>query len=152
MTDPTRLFIEAGRLNDRLAQASDALVSDLGLTNARWQVLGVIVQAPAPATVSQLARTMRLARQSVQRVVNDLIREGFCRADRNPHHARAPLIVVTDKGEAAYRTASDRREPWARSLTTELSEEEVRTALKVLKALNRALVSSASEGSPARSD
>lgn len=152
MTDPTRLFIEAGRLNDRLAQASDALVSDLGLTSARWQVLGVVVQAAAPATVSHLARIMGLARQSVQRVVNDLVREGFCRTAENPRHARAPLILATEKGEAAYRKASARREPWARSLTTEVSEEEARTALKVLKTLNRALFNSASAGSQARSD
>lgn len=152
MTDPTRLFIEAGRLNDRLAQASDTLVSDLGLTSARWQVLGVVVQAATPATVSHLARIMGLARQSVQRVVNDLVRDGFCRTAENPRHARAPLILVTAKGEAAYREASARREPWAKSMAVEVPEDEARTALKVLKTLNRALFSSASAGSQARSD
>ena len=152
MTDPTRLFIEAGRLNDRLAQASDALVSDLGLTSARWQVLGVVIQAATPATVSHLARIMGLARQSVQRVVNDLFRDGLCRTAENPRHARSPLIVVTKKGEGAYEAASARREPWARALAADLAEDEVRTALKVIKALNRALINSASEGSQAKSD
>lgn len=152
MTDPTRLFIEAGRLINQLDQASDALVADLGLTQARWQVLGVIAQAAAPSTVSHLARIMGLARQSVQRVVNDLVREGLCEARPNPAHARAPLIVLTDRGEAAYARASSRREPWARSLAADLDEAEVRTALKVLKALNRALFNSASGERPARSD
>ena len=141
MSDPTRLFIESGRMNDRLAQASDALVADLGLTSARWQVLGVVVQSAEPTTVSQLARTMGLARQSVQRVVNDLVRDGFCRTADNPRHARAPLIVAT--GATAYREANARREPWATALAAGISDDDLRTALTVLKALNRGLVSSA---------
>ena len=147
--NPARLFIESGRLVDHLSQATDALISDLGLTAARWQVLGVAAQAATPATVSHIARIMGLARQSVQRVVNDLIREGLVKAQRNPHHARAPLIVLTAKGQAAYEAASQRRDPWARGLTAEIDETELKTALKVIKALNRALVSSASEASPA---
>lgn len=143
MSDPTRLFIESGRMNDRLAQASDALVADLGLTSARWQVLGVVVQSAEPTTVSQLARTMGLARQSVQRVVNDLVRDGFCRTADNPRHARAPLIVATAKGATAYREANARREPWATALAAGISDDDLRTALTVLKALNRGLVSSA---------
>lgn len=150
--NPTRLFIEAGRLTDHLAQATDALVSDLGLSAARWQVLGVVAQAAHPSTVSHLARIMGLARQSVQRVVNDLIKVGLVAARNNPNHARAPLIVLTARGEAAYEEAVRRRDPWARALTEGLSDEEVRTALGVIKALNRALVSSASAASPAGSD
>lgn len=149
---PTRLFIEAGRLTDRLAEATDTLVSDLGLTAARWQVLGAVAQAAAPATVSHLARIMGLARQSVQRVVNDLIKARLVEARRNPRHARASLIVLTKRGQEAYDEATRRREPWARALTQGMDDGEVRTALKVIKALNRALISSASGGSPARSD
>ncbi len=43
--DPTRLLIEIGRLNDRLNAASDALVADLGMTSARWQVMGAVATA-----------------------------------------------------------------------------------------------------------
>ena len=36
----TDLILETFRLNGQLLAAGDALVSDVGLTSARWQVLG----------------------------------------------------------------------------------------------------------------
>lgn len=150
--DPTRLLIEASHLNDRLTSAGDALVADLGLTSARWQLLGAVVTAGAPCTVSDLARTMGLTRQSVQRVANDLEGLGLLRLMDNPRHARARLLDLTPNGERVYAQATERRQPWAETLAGSLTEDEVRVALKVIKALNRALVSSASEESSARSD
>ncbi|MDH3233798.1 MAG: MarR family transcriptional regulator, partial [Alphaproteobacteria bacterium] len=38
----TALILETFRLNGRLLAAGDRLVGDLGLTSARWQVLGAI--------------------------------------------------------------------------------------------------------------
>lgn len=142
--DPTRLLIEAAHLNDRLTAAGDALVADLGLTSARWQVLGAIVTTGGPCTVSDLARSMGLTRQSVQRVANDLERLGFLRMIDNPAHARARLLDLTANGDRAYADATERRQPWAETLAVGLGEDEVRTALKVIKTLNRALINSAS--------
>ena len=147
--DPTRLLIEAAHLNDRLTAAGDALVSDLGLTSARWQVMGAVATAAGACTVSDLARAMGLARQSVQRVVNDLEGSGLMRLVGNPGHARARLVELTPDGELAFVEASERRQPWSMTLAEGLTEDEVRTALKVMKALNRALISSASAGSRA---
>lgn len=143
--DPTRLLIEAAHLNDRLTSAGDALVADLGLTSARWQVLGAVVTKGGPCTVSDLARSMGLTRQSVQRVANDLERLGFLRMIDNPAHARARLLDLTTNGERAYADATQRRQPWAETLAAGLTEDEVRTALRVIKSLNRALISSANE-------
>lgn len=150
--DPTRLLIEIGRLHDRLNGATDVLVADLGMTSARWQVMGAVATATGPCTVSDLARRMGLARQSVQRVVNDLADRGLISMVRNPGHARAPHIRLAPKGEIAFAEANGRRQPWAESLTTGLDEAAIHEALQVLKALNRALVSFASEASSPRSD
>jgi len=150
--DPTRLLIETSHLNDRLTAAGDVLVADLGLTSARWQVMGAVATVPGACTVSDVARAMGLTRQSVQRVVNDLAASGLMRLVDNPHHARAMLVELTQAGELAFVEASARRQPWSLALADGLAEDEVRTALKVVKALNRALVSFASAGSSARSD
>ena len=48
----TDLFLAVFRLNGRLLAAGDHLVSDLGLTSARWQVLGAIAHAPSPQPVA----------------------------------------------------------------------------------------------------
>ena len=45
----TDLVLAVFRLNGRLLAAGDHLVSDLGLTSARWQVLGAIAHSAKPA-------------------------------------------------------------------------------------------------------
>src|SRR3546814_9282310 len=72
----SRLVLTVFRLNGGLLEAGDALVRDIGLTSARWQVLGASAEHGAPQTVSQIARTMGLTRQAVQRVADDLHRAG----------------------------------------------------------------------------
>jgi hypothetical protein len=54
----TELILETFRLNGRLLAAGDALVADVGLTSARWQVLGAIALAPVPQPVAHIARNM----------------------------------------------------------------------------------------------
>jgi hypothetical protein len=44
----TGLIIEVFRLNGDLLAAGDFLVGDIGLTSARWQVLGSIALSPVP--------------------------------------------------------------------------------------------------------
>ena len=54
----TGLVLAVFRLNGQLLAAGDRLVADLGLTSARWQVLGAIALAPSPQPVAWLARNM----------------------------------------------------------------------------------------------
>ena len=94
----TGLILETFRLNGRLLTAGDALVSDLGLTSALWQVLGAVAMSPMPLPVSHIARNMGLTRQTVQRTANELEADGFVRFAPNPHHQRAKLVLLTDLG------------------------------------------------------
>jgi DNA-binding MarR family transcriptional regulator len=73
----TELILETFRLNGRLLAAGDALVRDLGLTSARWQILGAIALSPVPLPVAHIARNMGLTRQSVQKLVNELQSDGI---------------------------------------------------------------------------
>ena len=57
------LILDVFRLNGRLLAAGDRMVEDLGLTSARWQVLGAVALAAAP--VAWIARNMGLTRQGV---------------------------------------------------------------------------------------
>ena len=56
-------------------------------------ILGAIVAAESPQPVAWLARNMGANRQNVQRIINDLEREGLVTFAPNPHHRRAQLIV-----------------------------------------------------------
>lgn len=95
-------------MNGDLLAAGDALVGDLGLTSARWQVLGAIALSPVPLPVAHIARNMGLTRQAVQRLVDDMRADGFVRLEPNPHHRRAMLVLATERGHrlsSGHRTA-----------------------------------------------
>jgi DNA-binding MarR family transcriptional regulator len=129
----TALVLEIFRLNGDLVAMGDDLVGDIGLTSARWQVMGAIALAETPLPIAQIARNMGLTRQAVQRVANELEGEGFIRFAPNPNHQRAKLVLLTTKGEAAYAAAMKRWTPKARSLGSGLSERSLEQALAVLR-------------------
>jgi DNA-binding MarR family transcriptional regulator len=129
----TELVLEVFRVNGRVLAAGDQLTKDLGLTSARWQVMGAIVLAHASQPVAHIARRMGLSRQSVQRIVNDLEQDGFVDRATNPHHQRAPLVMLTEKGSAAYAAATSRQIPWANRLAAELTERDLKIAVKMLR-------------------
>lgn len=131
----TDLVLEIFRLNGRLLAAGDRLVADVGLTSARWQVLGAIHYAEDPQTVSWLARSMGLTRQAVQRVVNELEADGLVAFKTNPAHRRAQLVTLTREGRAAYAAADRRQTPWANALATGFDRAELAAALDLLSAI-----------------
>src|ERR1700760_4585868 len=91
------LIVELFRLNGLLLAEGDRLTNDLGLSSARWQVIGALELVVRPLPVAQIARNMGVARQSVQRITNELEADGLIAFDDNPDHRRAKLVVLTAK-------------------------------------------------------
>ena len=127
----TDLVLDLFRLNGRLLTAGDRLVAHLGLTSARWQVLGAIVEAVRPQPVAWLARDLGANRQNVQRIVNDLHKEGLVVFEANPHHRRAQLVALTEEGRRAFEAAMALQAPWVNRLADGLSVEEIETVRRV---------------------
>jgi DNA-binding MarR family transcriptional regulator len=135
----TALIVEVFRLNGRLLAAGDRLAAPVGLTSARWQVLGAAAASPTAETVARLARNMGLYRQGVQRIVNELASEGLVEFTDNPHHRRAKLVVLTKIGREAFDAVDRLQKPWADGLADGLDVEAVRTAFGILKTLRERL-------------
>jgi len=135
----TDLVLDVFRLSSRMLAAGDKLVADLGLTSARWQILGSIVTSGRAQPVAWLARDMGGNRQNVQRIVNDLEQEGFVEFQPNPHHRRAQLVVLTDKGKKAFDAAMRLQARWANELTEGLRVEDIATTRSVITALRKRL-------------
>lgn len=133
----TELILQVFRVNGLLLGAGDRLTRDLGLSSARWQVLGAL--AEGPLTAAQVARNMGLTRQSVQRIVDVLQEEGVVGFEENPNHLRARLIRMTDAGERKYAQAMALQTGWVNRLSLGLKVSDVRTALRVLDALETRL-------------
>lgn len=128
----TELILETFRLNGELLEAGDRLSAPLGLTSARWQILGAIDEAGRPLTVAQIGRRMGLSRQAVQRVVNDLEQLGFVSLEENPDHKRAKLVVLTPSCVKTLNKLNDIQAQWANALSDGLSETTLKRAVKLL--------------------
>ena len=129
----TDLILEVFRANGRLLAAGDALTRPSGQSAARWQVLGAI--EAEPQTVAGIARTMGLARQSVQRTADLLAAEGIIEFLENPAHRRAKLVRLTERGHALVRALSERQAVWSNDLADgiALDEADIRLAYDVVR-------------------
>lgn len=135
----TELILTMFRVNNLMLTWGDRLVAPLGLTSARWQILGAIALADRSQPVAWLARDLGANRQNVQRIVNDLAKEGLVEFQPNPHHRRAHLVVLTEKGRQTYDAAVGSYYPRANMLAEGLSAEDMKTAHRVLLALQQKL-------------
>ncbi len=131
----TDLMLDLFSLNNRLLAAGDRLVADLGLTSARWQILGSVAEAERPQPVAWLARDLGANRQNVQRIVNDLRQEGLVAFEPNPRHRRAQLVVLTGKGRKTFDAAMRLQAPWVNELSEGLRVKDIQTTRRVLTAL-----------------
>src|ERR1700686_127568 len=135
----TNLMLDLFRLTSRLLAVGDRLAAGLGLTSARWQILGAITSAERPQPVAWLARDLGANRQNVQRIVNDLAEEGLVAFEANPHHRRAQLVVLTDKGRQSFDAAMGLQAPWVNRLSDGLAVEEIEAAHRVIVRLQKNL-------------
>ncbi len=134
----TGLIIETFRLNGELLAAGDELCADLGLTSARWQVMGAIDEGPLP--VAHIARNMGLTRQAVQRVADELAREGFIAFAENPHHRLAKLAGLTANGRASLDEVNRRQAVWANRIAEGLDPAAIEAAASLAETLRHRLV------------
>ncbi len=146
----SRLALEVFRLNGALISQGDALVGPLGLTSARWQVMGAIAEASGGLSVAGIARNMGLVRQSVQRIADELAAENILRFAPNPHHRRARLVQLTEHGAALFAEASLRWLRLADALEAAIGRDNTASAANVLRAAREQLLklNHASEEAP----
>lgn len=135
----TKLILSMFKVNGLVLTWGDRMVTPLGLTSVRWQLLGAIVLSESPQPVAWLARDLGANRQNVQRVVNDLYKEGMVILEPNPHHRRAKLVVLTEKGQQTYYTIFEIYSPKINALAEGVSISDINTANRVMISLRRKL-------------
>ncbi|GFO57877.1 MarR family transcriptional regulator [Geomonas silvestris] len=140
----TNLVLETFRLNGALIAAGDQLVGDLGLTSARWQVLGILNHGPA--TVSEIARRRGLARQNVQRIADCLVEDGFAETTANPAHRRAKLYLLTPHGKEVMEVVDGRQKEWASEIADGLDSKQIAEAVSLMSTLANRLVQRLEQG------
>jgi DNA-binding MarR family transcriptional regulator len=131
------LVLSIFRLNGFLLRAGDRLTAEVGLTTARWQVLGAVLHEPL--TVAAIARNMGLARQSVQRTADLLVEEGLCEYSPNPAHRRAKLLSSTDEGLNSVRRLGPGVSAWSKRVRESVGDDVIDAATVSVKELTAAL-------------
>jgi DNA-binding MarR family transcriptional regulator len=133
----TQLLLEVFRVNGLLLEAGNELTRPVGLSSARWQVLGVVEHGPVPA--AHVGRIMGLTRQNVQQIADALAREGFIEYRDNPHHRRAKLLTITPKGQEALAYVSQRHAHWASQIGNQHALDTLRAAATTLRQVRESL-------------
>ncbi len=131
----TGLILNTFKLNGLLINEGDKLIKDLGLTSARWKVLGALFETSGALTVPEIARMMGQSRQAVQRLSNEMKEEGLVETQTNPDHKRAKKLVLSENGKAIYALVMHRQIPWVNSIADQFEASELELASSVLQKL-----------------
>ncbi|MYT28393.1 MULTISPECIES: MarR family winged helix-turn-helix transcriptional regulator [unclassified Streptomyces] len=121
-------------LHRTIVRAVERELEGTGMTAGEHALLDAL-RAHGPRTVPQLARSLGLDRQPVQRWVNHAAELGLVVTAPNPAHRRSSLILLTDEGTEVMRGIQDAEAAELRRGLADLSTGEVRTALRVLDRL-----------------
>ncbi|MCG9695038.1 MarR family transcriptional regulator [Vibrio sp. Isolate22] len=129
----TKIALEIFKVSGLLNAEGDKLTEELGLSSARWKVMGAIEKSDDLVTVSQIARIMGQSRQATQRVTDIMVKDGLLTWLDNPNHKKAKLVNMTEKGKEAYALLDKKQEVWADSGAEGIERDELDKALITLK-------------------
>ncbi len=101
--------------------------------------LGAVAFSDPARPVAWLARDLGMHRQGVQRITNDLLGLGLVELKRNPHHQRAMLVELTDRGRQTFEATREISQPWVKTLVEGLPASDLAAALRVASAMRNRL-------------
>ena len=133
----TEIVLEIFKLSGLLVTEGDALTEDVGLSSARWKVLGALVLSDTSMTVPQIAHSMGQSRQSVQRLTDAMELDGILEYRNNPFHKKAKLVTVSEKGKKIYELLEQKQIPWANSAAKGMNTSDLEATLSVLRKMTQ---------------
>ena len=106
-------------------------IGSQSLGRAHHRVIHFVGRAPG-MTVAELLEILQITKQSLARVLRQLVDEGFVRQERGETDQRQRLLYLTEKGIAFERDlAQPQRERWRR-VFAEMGPEDTEAFLRVL--------------------
>jgi DNA-binding MarR family transcriptional regulator len=123
----------AGRMRDY----GEAIARTAGQTQARWQVMSAA--SAEPRTVPQIARTLGVTRQNVQRIADMLVADGSATYQDNPDHRTSLHLVLTGRGRAALDRLTKAASGYHARLARRLPPAEIAALQRGLRRLLEAL-------------
>lgn len=103
-----------------------------------WSVLRLL-KINGPQTVPQIARYRYVPRQSVQKLANEMLKDGVIELVNNPAHKRSKLLRLTSRGDIVFQEMSDRIAKLAETLAKQQDAAQLQNAADVVKKLHEQL-------------
>jgi DNA-binding MarR family transcriptional regulator len=118
----------------RLARAVEAMLDGTGVSVGMRAVMEVLEEAGA-LSVPDIGRSLFLARQQIQLMVNELEQLGLLERRPNPAHKRSPLFALTGRGQDVFGEIRSKENDEIDAVSAHFSKEEVQAAQRVLCAM-----------------
>lgn len=103
-----------------------------------WALLRSM-KVDGPRTVPQIARARGLARQQIQKIVDDAEADGLVRFRQNPDHKRSRIVALTRDGTAAFERIDGAIRQAAQEMSDGFDIRDLDAALRVLFDLQESL-------------
>lgn len=84
----------------------DAILATYGFGRAHHRVIYFVARSPS-ISVAELLATLRITKQSLSRVLSQLVSEGFVSVQKAQEDRRRRLLQLTDKGSVLERRLSE---------------------------------------------
>ncbi|PUB17143.1 MarR family winged helix-turn-helix transcriptional regulator [Yoonia sediminilitoris] len=124
---------------DQLARANVARVLPKGMELSHFSVLNHLAHAGTERSPAQLAKTFHLTRGAMTNTLRKLEWAGWIHVRPDWDDARRKMVAISPAGLAARNAALAAIAPVIADVVTKVGEEQVRTALPVLRAMRRKL-------------
>src|SRR5690606_9448327 len=131
----TDIALGISRVSGLMQNRGEKTASGVGLTSARWSVLGALRRAQQPQTVPEIARALGQARQGVQRIVNAMVSDGLWAYQDNPGHATSKKVALTVSGLKLHESLRARQEKWSARIAQDMALEDLKTLSRLLTQL-----------------
>jgi DNA-binding MarR family transcriptional regulator len=131
----TQATLAIFRANGQLIEWGDRFVAPLGLTSARWQMLGAIGLSDRPLSAPQLGVAMGVTRQGAQKQLNLLLSGGLVKQIPNPHHQRSPHYQLTETGRQLFGRIDSMWIQAAEKIASDLAPHDMVAVCRALDAL-----------------
>lgn len=118
-----------------LARESEAMA---GWSEGLWGLLQSL-KTDGPRTVPQIARSKGVARQRIQKLVDEANAMGFLRFRENPDHKRSRIVMLTAEGRSAFEGFDSGVRNAAESFSENMDIRDLDAALRVMFDLNENL-------------
>ncbi len=144
----TTAVLAVFRANGTMMEWGDAFSAPLGLTSARWQMLGALALSGEPQSSPRVADFMGMTRQGAQKQLNLLLTDGLVERLVNPANARSPLYRLSRRGQARYREADTQWKKQVGALSRHFDAKELARTAALLGRLAEVFSQDVRKGTP----